>query len=96
MVHFKKSSLLLFAALFASANSRSVGTGAYSGLTIRDLLEHEVFSRRHLDTDLEDISERHYEDLYARHPDHFVNFFESVGNIVKRAAHDYWQHMIRK
>lgn len=34
MVHFKKSFALLFIALFASVNSRVVGAGANSGLTV--------------------------------------------------------------
>ncbi|KAJ3530105.1 hypothetical protein NMY22_g8713 [Coprinellus aureogranulatus] len=76
MVQFRKSPILLFVALFASANSRAISPGANSGLTVRDLLEHELFSRS-----LEDHSS-----LITR--DDIEELFE--------AAHDYWQHMIRK
>ncbi|KAF6758533.1 hypothetical protein DFP72DRAFT_887468 [Ephemerocybe angulata] len=66
----------------------------YDSFITRDEIE-ELFGR-HLDMDLSSIHSRDLADIYARHPDHFVNFFESVGSFVKRCVRGYWRHMVRK
>lgn len=60
-----------------------------------------VFRREDLDTlksaFVRDVGTQR-EGVEARHhpQPHATNFFQAIGDFVKRCAHGYWQHMIRK
>jgi len=63
----------------------------YHELITRDEIE-EVFGRE-LDTEVTTFFQRDLDHIYARHPDKFANFFECIGDFVKRFATLYWRHM---
>lgn len=67
------------------------------GLITREEIE-ELFGRD-MDADVTDLFERKQTTLnqfHERHPVGAANFFQSIGDFVKRCARGYWKHMIRK
>jgi hypothetical protein len=67
------------------------------GLITREEIE-ELFGRD-MDADVTDLFERKQTTLnqfHERHPAGAANFFQSIGDFVKRCARGYWKHMIRK
>jgi hypothetical protein len=108
MVHFKASSVLLFAFVAGCAQdvvvakkylSRDLAGTQFSSreLDARDryirAVVKEALSGRSSSSEYSELESRELVDVQERSP---VDFFKHVGEFVKRAVSDYWQGMKRE